>query len=67
MGEKRFLAGQKVLVKDDPGGWFDPGTVAELLADCSCPDFGQGIFLGLRNGEEDEELCPFEEFEEMAQ
>ena len=43
------------------GDWFDKDTEVELLVDfrpsCDC-----GLFSGIRNGEEDEETCPFDEF-----
>ena len=41
------------------GNWFDKGTEAELIADCVV----HGLFRGIKDGKEDEELCPFEEFE----
>ncbi len=46
------------------GEWFDAGTSAELVEDCSvaqCPT-PMGIFRGLRNGVTDEELCTYDEF-----
>ena len=47
------------------GTWFDKGTEAELLgALAEFPDGDKsGLFKGLRNGEWDEELCLFSEFE----
>jgi hypothetical protein len=41
-----------------PDGWFDPGTEVELVADCGV----FGIFSGVRNGQLDEETCPWSEF-----
>jgi len=56
-----------------PGGWFVPGTLCHVIADCG----RTGVLMsGLRLSEqqasegypvgavyEDEELCPWEEFE----
>ena len=50
-----------------PGTWFDVGTEAILIDDYR-PEGkllnDSGLFCGLRNGKEDEEICPFSEFEE---
>lgn len=40
------------------GTWFDIGTEAFLLVDCGI----HGLFVGLHNGDRDEETCPWEEF-----
>jgi hypothetical protein len=42
------------------GTWFDKGTEAKLLYE-TWPSIG--CFRGLRNGEIDEEVCSFDEFE----
>ena len=44
-----------------PNTWFDEGTEATLLFQYH-PDCEAGLFLGIRNGKEDEEGCGFEEF-----
>jgi len=44
-----------------PDTWFDEGTPCTLLIDIFNID--AGLFKGLRNGEEDEEICPYDEFE----
>lgn len=52
----------KFIAKKDT--WFDEGTSAKLLTDCSGGTFkGHGVFEGFRNGKKDEELCDFDEFE----
>lgn len=52
----------KFIAKKDT--WFDEGTEAKLLTDCGeWPFKGDGIFEGIRNGEIDEELCGYDEFE----
>lgn len=46
------------------GDWFDKGTEAELIADCTMPGSEPwGIFRGIRNGKEDEEGCGYDEFD----
>ncbi len=44
------------------GDWFDKGTEAKMLQDepdeCGC-----AVFSGLRNGVEEEEYCPLDEFD----
>ncbi len=48
------------------GTWFDEGTECELLIDCEdgdAPEMHSGLFKGLHNGDVDEELCLFDEFE----
>jgi hypothetical protein len=55
------------------GVWFDKGTEAFLIEgtdyDCFIKRDGKmipsksGLFRGIRNGHEDEEVCGFEEFE----
>ena len=44
-----------------PDEWFDSHTVVYLIDDYR-PDINAGLFSGKRNGEEDEEICPFDEF-----
>lgn len=41
------------------GEWFDRGTEAHLIFPITdeC-----GLFIGIKNGEEDEESCCFDEF-----
>jgi hypothetical protein len=51
-----------------PGTWFDAGTEAILLADCRQSDtglIGVGLFEGIHNGKPDQEMCGFDEFEEI--
>ena len=52
------------VVKKDT--WFDAGTRAKLIADCR-PQINSGVFEGIKDGKLDEELCEFEEFEEMIE
>ena len=47
-----------------PGEWFDEGTFVELIDDYR-PDMDAGLFRGYRNGRIDEEVCPFDEFDEI--
>ena len=42
--------------------WFDSGTEVKLIDDYR-PETNAGLFLGLRKGHQDEEVCPFDEFE----
>ena len=48
---------KKYIAKSDT--WFDEGTEAKLLGELINE---VGLFRGIHNGEEDEELCPLEEF-----
>lgn len=54
---KRFIA--------KPGGWFDKGVEVKLLQSFHShgDDLGFALFAGMRNGEEDEEICVFDEFD----
>lgn len=47
--------------------WFDESTEAKLLDDYrnDFPSIDCGLFLGLRKGELDEEICTFDEFYEI--
>ena len=45
------------------GEWFDEGTEAILLDDIHVDVAPQGIFEGYHDGELDEELCTFDEFD----
>ena len=42
------------------GTWFDKETEAKLITEI---DKSSGLFSGIRNGKEDEEICYFYEFE----
>lgn len=44
------------------GDWFDKGTEAKLLIDLR-PKMDVGVFEGIKDGKEDEETCPFDEFD----
>ena len=56
-----YKAQMKYIAK--PETWFDVGTPSELIDDYR-PGINSGLFLGLRNGNPDEEVCSFDEFEE---
>lgn len=43
-----------------PGGWFDAGTTVCVIADC---EEGGVIMSGMRAGQEDEEMCAWDEFD----
>ncbi len=43
-----------------PDTWFDVGTEAELLFEV-IPE-ATGLFRGIRDGKEDEEVCGYDEF-----
>ncbi len=47
----------KYIAKKDT--WFDEGSEAELLVEIP----SGGLFKGIKNGKEDEELCDIEEFD----
>ena len=42
--------------------WFDAGTIVALIDDYR-PDMKSGLFIGMKNGSLDEEICPFDEFD----
>ena len=42
------------------GEWFDKGTEAKLISKYRS---GWGLFEGIRDGKEDEEICTFDEFD----
>ena len=42
-----------------PDTWFDVGTRAEMLDDYGD---GMGLFLGIKDGAYDEEICRLDEF-----
>lgn len=44
------------------GTWFDKGTICIRLVETID---GDGLFLGMRNGELDEEMCSQSEFKEL--
>jgi hypothetical protein len=48
------------------GTWFDMGTEAKLLDDYR-PDLNAGLFLGIKDGKPDEEICGFDEFEAIEE
>lgn len=50
----------KLIAKSDT--WFDKGTEVELLQEITSLS---GLFLGTRNGKPDEEVCRYDEFEEI--
>ncbi len=41
--------------------WFDEGSEAKLIA--IIYKTTSGLFRGIKNGEEDEEICTFDEFD----
>ena len=43
--------------------WFDEGTEVRLI-DRYSEEFG--LFIGMKDGKEDEEVCRFDEFEEVV-
>ena len=49
------------------GEWFDKGTEAILIDDYrnEVNGYNAGLFSGTRDGSEDEEICSFDEFEEI--
>ena len=51
---------RKFIAKPDT--WYDEGTEAKLLADYG-PESTGGLFIGIKDGVEDEEGCSFDEFE----
>lgn len=57
--------------KVKPDTWFDEGTEVKLIDDYRDAKFPNGafsdcgLFRGYKNGELDEEICPFDEFEIM--
>lgn len=46
------------------GTWFDKGTEATLIDDYR-PQMPSGLFSGLKDGKPDEEICGFDEFQEI--
>jgi len=59
---------KKYLVKNgssqEDEAWFNPGTIARLIDDYR-GKMDAGLFIGYRNGLIDEEVCNFDEFEEI--
>ena len=53
----------KITYISKPDEWFDAGTIATLIDDYRTEGLNSGLFSGLRNGELDEEICPFDEFD----
>lgn len=56
----------KYITKKDQ--WFDEGTEAKLIDDYrdeKQPGFICGLFEGIREGRLDEEVCNFDEFEQI--
>jgi hypothetical protein len=54
--------------KAKPDTWFDDGTIVELIDDyrSTTPAIPNcGLFRGYKDGKLDEELCDFDEFEEI--
>jgi hypothetical protein len=59
-----------IAKKDNEGNlpWFDEGTECMLIDDYRKAEKSPwpcGLFSGLRNGKYDEEICTFDEFEEI--
>lgn len=57
-----------MIYKAKPDTWFDEGTTVELIDDyrdgrTDTPFGTSGLFRGYKNGNLDEEICFFEEFE----
>lgn len=46
-----------------PETWFDEGTIAELTNDIIDMKYTSGLFNGIKDGEEDGEVCSFFEFD----
>ncbi len=46
------------------GWWFDEDTYARLIDDYR-PDMDSGLFIGFHEGKIDEEICSFDEFDEV--
>jgi hypothetical protein len=45
--------------------WFDKGTGATLVDDYRLVGLNTGLFRGIRDGQIDEEVCQFDEFDEV--
>jgi len=56
-----------VIKYKSDGSWFDEGTIARLIDDyrSASPPLDCGLFIGFVDGIIDEEVCIFEEFEEV--
>ena len=46
------------------GTWFDEDSIVRLIDDYR-PKMDSGLFIGFRNGAIDQEVCTFDEFEEI--
>ena len=44
-----------------PGEWFDAYSAVQLIDDYR-PAINAGLFFGKHNGQDDEEVCSFDEF-----
>ena len=61
---------KRYIAKPDPDNWYDAGTEVKLIDDYRTDPknpWNSGLFEGLKNGIVDQEVCSFDEFDEIEE